>query len=114
MDESRILAERIAGALSDKKGDEVLMIDIGEKSSFADYFVMASATSERQLEALKDAVEDTLEPEGIFPRRVEGQKQSGWILMDYGDVVVNVLTAEMRVRYNIEKIWADCEFIEVK
>ena len=114
MDESRTLAERIAGALCSKKGEEVFMIDIAEKSSFADYFVMASASSERQLEALKDAIEDTLEPAGIFPKRVEGQKQSGWILMDYGDVVVNILTAEMRARYNIEKIWADCEFIEVK
>ena len=59
-------------------------------------------------------MEDLLEPDGIFPRRIEGQKQSGWILMDYGDVVVNILTADMRVRYNIEKIWADCEFIMVK
>lgn len=114
MEESKVLAERIAGAMSDKKGEEVLMIDIAEKSSFADYFVMASAGSERQLEALKDAVEDTLEPAGIFPKRVEGQKQSGWILMDYGDVVVNILTSDMRAKYNIEKIWADCEFIMVK
>ena len=111
MEESKTLAERIAEALSSKKGEEVLLIDIAEKSSFADYFVMASAGSERQLDALKDAVEDALEPSGIFPKRVEGQKQSGWILMDYGDVVVNILTEDMRSKYNIEKIWADCEFI---
>ena len=110
MDESKVLAMKIADALSEKKGDEVLLIDIAEKSSFADYFVMASAGSERQLEALKDAVEDALEPEGIFPRRVEGQKASGWILIDYGDVVVNILTADMRAKYSIEKIWGDCEF----
>jgi len=114
MDESKTLAQKIAEALSAKKGDEVIMIDIAEKSSFADYFVMASAGSERQLEALKDAVEDELEPSGIFPKRVEGRKQSGWILMDYGDVVVNILTADMRARYNIEKIWADCQFILVE
>lgn len=59
-------------------------------------------------------MEDVLEKEGIFPRRVEGQKQSGWILMDYGDVVVNILTAEMRAKYSIEKIWGDCEFTLVK
>ena len=114
MDGSKTLAQKIAEALSQKKGDEVLIIDIAEKSSFADFFVMASAGSERQLEALKDAVEDSLEPEGIFPRRVEGQKQSGWILMDYGDVVVNILTADMRAKYSIEKIWGDCEFTLVK
>ncbi len=114
MDGSKTLAQKIADALSQKKGDEVLIIDIAEKSSFADFFVMASAGSERQLEALKDAVEDTLEPESIFPRRVEGQKQSGWILMDYGDVVVNILTADMRAKYSIEKIWGDCEFTLVK
>ena len=50
----------------------------------------------------------------LFPKNVEGRKTSGWILMDYGDVVVNVLTQEMREKYNIEKIWGDCELTEVE
>ena len=63
--------------------------------------------------ALVDNVEDMLEPAGIFPKSVEGKKSSGWILMDYGDVVINVMTAEMREKYNIERIWGDCENLEI-
>ena len=89
------------------------VIDISPKASFADYFVMASAGSDRQMGALVDNVEDMLEPAGIFPKSVEGKKSSGWILMDYGDVVINVMTAEMREKYNIERIWGDCENLEI-
>ena len=56
-----------------------------------------------------DNVEDALEPEGIFPKSVEGKKASGWILMDYGDIIVNIMTMEMRDKYSIEKIWGDCD-----
>ena len=55
-----------------------------------------------------------MEPQGVFPKSVEGRKTSGWILMDYGDVVVNVMTPEMREKYNIERIWGDCELTEVE
>ena len=89
------------------------VIDISPKASFADYFVMASAGSERQLDALVDNVEDALEPQKIFPKSVEGKRSSGWILMDYGDVVINVMTVEMREKYNIERIWGDCESLEI-
>ncbi len=111
--EPREMAHSIAETLDARKAFDVLIIDISPKSSFADYFVMASAGNERQLEALKDHIEDLLEPQGIFPKSVEGKKESGWILMDYGDVIVNVLTQEMREKYNIEKIWGDCEFVPV-
>ncbi len=109
MKEPRELARQIAEMLNEKKAMDVMLIDISSKSSFADCFVMASAGSDRQLEALKDHVEDLLEPMEIFPKSVEGKRDSGWILMDYGDVIVNILTREMREKYNIEKIWGDCE-----
>ena len=109
--EPRELAEIIAKALDDKKGIDVAMIDIAEKSSFADFFVLASAGSERQAKALQEAVEDALEPKGIFPKNVEGKNKPTWILMDYRDVVVNIMTAESREKYSLEKIWGDCEII---
>ena len=111
MIEPREMAQMIAETLSAKKAMDVIIIDISPKSSFADYFVMASAGNERQLEALKDHIEDLLEPQEIFPKSVEGKRESGWILMDYGDVIVNILTREMREKYNIEKIWGDCEIV---
>lgn len=113
MMEPKELALKIARLLDEKKAIDVTVIDISPKASFADYFVMASAGSERQMDSLVDNVEDVLEPMGIFPRSVEGKKSSGWILMDYGDIVVNVMTVEMREKYNIERIWGDCSNVEI-
>ncbi|MCQ2545463.1 MAG: ribosome silencing factor [Clostridia bacterium] len=114
MNEQRELADAIAKVLSDKKGIDVAVIDISPKASFADYFVLSSGGSDRQVASLVESVEDFMEPQGVFPKSVEGRKTSGWILMDYGDVVVNVMTQEMREKYNIEKIWGDCELTEVE
>ena len=114
MYEERAKAEAIAKVLSDKKGMDVAVIDISPKASFADFFVLASGGSDRQVAALVESVEDLMEPQGVFPKSVEGTKTSGWILMDYGDVVVNVMTPEMREKYNIERIWGDCELTEVE
>lgn len=114
MNEERSKAEAIAKVLSDKKGMDVAVIDISPKASFADFFVLASGGSDRQVAALVESVEDLMEPQGVFPKSVEGRKTSGWILMDYGDVVVNVMTPEMREKYNIERIWGDCELTEVE
>ncbi|HIU95094.1 MAG TPA: ribosome silencing factor [Candidatus Copromorpha excrementipullorum] len=111
--EAKKMALDIAKLLDEKKAMDVAVIDISPKASFADYFVMASAGSERQLDALVDNVEDALEPQKIFPKSVEGKRSSGWILMDYGDVVINVMTVEMREKYNIERIWGDCESLEI-
>ena len=106
MMEPKELSLKVAKLLDDRKAIDVTVIDISPKASFADYFV-------RQMGALVDNVEDMLEPAGIFPKSVEGKKSSGWILMDYGDVVINVMTAEMREKYNIERIWGDCENLEI-
>ena len=114
MNEERAKAEAIAKVLSDKKGMDVAVIDISPKASFADFFVLASGGSDRQVAALVESVEDLMEPQGVFPKSVEGRKTSGWILMDYGDVVVNVMTPEMREKYNIERIWGDCELTDVE
>lgn len=113
MMEPKELSLKVAKLLDDRKAIDVTVIDISPKASFADYFVMASAGSDRRMGALVDNVEDMLEPAGIFPKSVEGKKSSGWILMDYGDVVINVMTAEMREKYNIERIWGDCENLEI-
>ncbi len=113
MMEPKELSLKVAKLLDDRKAIDVTVIDISPKASFADYFVIASAGSDRQMGALVDNVEDMLEPEGIFPKSVEGKKSSGWILMDYGDVVVNVMTAEMREKYNLERIWGDCENLDI-
>ena len=109
--DSREMAVMAAETLDIKKGDDVVIIDVAEKSGFTDYLVVATGGSERQTIALSEAVEDKFEEYGIVPRGTEGKNGSGWILSDYGDIVVNVFTEAMRNKYNIEKIWADCETV---
>lgn len=107
-------AKVCANALDKKHGRDVKVIDVGGKSTFVDYIVLASAGNERLLAALVNEVEDVLAKDGLLVKHIEGKKESGWILMDYGDIIVNVLTLDMREKYNIEKIWADCDFLEWK
>jgi len=109
---SRELAVLATETMENKKAEDLIILHIEEKASFADYFVLASGKSERQIGALADEVQDAYAKEGVIAKNIEGKKESGWILMDYGDVIVNVLTEEMRSRYNIEKVWADCEVIK--
>lgn len=110
---SKEIAVLSAEILDKKKGLDIVVIDIAEKSSFADYFVIASGNSERQIGALCDEAETRLAESGVQVKRIEGKQTSGWILMDYGDVIINILTSEMRERYNIEKVWGDCELINI-
>lgn len=107
------IALKAGTILQNKKAIDVVIIDIKEKSSFADYFVIASGGSERQVGTLADEIEDQFAKEGILTRSVEGKNSSGWILLDFGDVIVNIFTVEQRERYKIEKIWSDCEFITI-
>jgi ribosome-associated protein len=107
------IALNAAAVLLKKKAMDVVIIDISEKSSFADYFVIASGGSERQVGTLADEIEDQFAKEGILTKSVEGKKTSGWILMDFGDVIVNIFTMEQRERYKIEKVWSDGSFIEI-
>lgn len=112
MTESKSIALLAAETLDAKKARDIVLIDISEKASFADYFVIASGGSERQIGMLSEEVDDRFAKEGILLKSVEGKPASGWILLDFGDVIVNVLTAEMRERYNIEKVWGDCACIQ--
>ncbi|MBR6472144.1 MAG: ribosome silencing factor [Firmicutes bacterium] len=97
-----------AQTLSNKKASDIVMIDIAEKSGFADYFIIATGNTERHINSLVDDVEDAMAKEDLLVKSIEGKDTSGWILMDFGDIIVNLFTPDMRERYNIEKIWADC------
>ena len=111
--ESKEIAQVIADQLSNKKARDVVMIDIAEKSSFFDYFILATAGSERQMGALAEEVEDKFAEIGIEPKSKDGRPETGWILVDGGDVIVNLFTEETRDKYTLEKIWNDCEAIRI-
>ena len=78
-----------------------------------DVFVLCSAANERQVKAIVDAIEERLHARGVKPIRREGMKDSRWVLLDYGDVVVHVQQREDRIHYAIERLWKDCPLIEL-
>jgi ribosome-associated protein len=101
-----------ARTLDRKKAADIVVIDIMEKASFADYMVIASGNSSRQVQSLVDEIEDQFAKEGLLVKSIEGKQNSDWVLMDFGDVIVNVFTRETREKYNIEKVWGDCSFLD--
>lgn len=106
---SREMAELAAKILDDKKGEDILIINIAEKSSFADYLVLATGRNSRQVVALADDVEDAFAKKDIMPKSIEGRNGTGWVLIDLGDILVNVFERDMREKYSIERVWGDCE-----
>ncbi|GAB1475375.1 ribosome silencing factor [Bacillota bacterium] len=108
------IALKIAAVLSAKKARDLVVIDVIERSSFADYLVLATGGSERQVGTLASEVMDQLAKDGVIAKSIEGRQSSGWILMDYGDIIVNIFSEEQRSRYNIEKIWGDCCFLDIE
>lgn len=112
--ENKSFALLAAKTLDAKKALDILVIDIMEKAAFADYLVIATGNSERQVGALVDEVEDQFAKEGLLVKNIEGKNGSGWVLMDFGDIIVNIFTKEMREKYNIEKVWGDCSFLELE
>ncbi|MDD6043513.1 MAG: ribosome silencing factor [Eubacteriaceae bacterium] len=103
-----------ANKLNEKKAVDITIIDISEKASFADYMVIASGNSDRQVNSLVDDVEDAFAKEELFAKSIDGKNGSGWVLMDFGDIVVNIFTKETREKYSIEKVWGDCTFIDIE
>jgi ribosome-associated protein len=107
------LARSLAKAIDDKMGRDIVILDISGQSSFADCFVNATATNTRMLATIKDEVGDALEREGLEVKGTEGRPESGWILVDCGDVIVNLFLEEQRGKYQIEKIWSDAARIDL-
>lgn len=91
--------------LEDKKGEDILLLDISTVSDFADYFVICTGTSDRMLNALADSVTDKVREQYGFKPRVEGMPQEGWLLADFGDVILHLFSPERRSYYRLEELW---------
>ena len=107
MDRSKLIVKKAYDALNDKKGEDIKIIEIGKLSTVADYFIIANGSNAPHVESLVDNVEEELLKEHIHAERIEGVRSSGWILMDYSDVVVHVFSKEDRLFYDLERIWRD-------
>lgn len=92
-------------ALDDKKGENILLLDIHELASFADYFVICSATSDRMLDALASAVMETVKQQYGIISRSEGEAREGWVVVDTGDTIVHLFSPDQRDYYRLEQLW---------
>ena len=109
---SKELAKLACHALSEKKAEDVRVIDISEISVLADYFIIANGTNPNQIQAMVDAVDEELHKVGHGARQIEGNQHSSWVLMDFGDIIVHVFSKEDRLFYDLERIWRDGKIME--
>ena len=103
----RELAEAIVSVLDAKKGRDIVLLYVEEQTSIADYFVLCTGTSRTQVKSLIDEVEYKMSLSGITPHHVEGIDSSGWMLIDFGSVIVHVFNRDSRSFYNLEKLYAE-------
>ncbi len=114
MDQSKEMARIAYNALSDKKGEDIKIIDVTGISVLADYFIIANGNSDSQVNALVDNVEEELHKAGYPLKQREGQASGSWVLLDFGDIIVHVFDRENRLFYDLERIWKDGKDISVE
>ena len=113
-DHAITLTRIAAGAASDKLGSDLVAFDVSEPLAITDVFLIVSASNERQVGAIVDAVEEGLLRQGTKPARREGHGENRWVLLDYLDLVVHVMHTEERALYALERLWHDCPRIELR
>ena len=101
------IARTIVDSLEEKKGEDILLMDLQGVAPFTDYFVICTGTSSRMLKALIDAAIDDVREKHNLRTRIEGTEVDGWILADFGDVVLHLFSPLQRTYYNLEQLWSD-------
>jgi ribosome-associated protein len=106
--DSKKLAQLCRKLADNRKADDLLVLDVRAISSITDYFVIASGSSEPHLRAIAEEITDTLKKDhGIAPRATDGTLHTGWLVLDFFDVIVHVMRSEVRQRYDLESLWGD-------
>lgn len=103
------LVELTRAALEDVKAQDIQVIDVKDKHSLTDYMVIATGTSNRQINAMLDKVRENVKAKGAQPLGEEGKGESDWVLLDLGDVIVHMMTASARAFYDLERLWMGAE-----
>ncbi len=107
------LARLAAEGLDDRKGRRIVALDLTDLTLVTDYFVICSGTSHTHMQGLADRVEEKLELEGVRLLHREGTDKAGWVLLDYGDIVVHIFDEDSREFYNLERLWGDAKTVEM-
>lgn len=111
--DSKELLQLTVEAADDKRADDIVALDVAEVSLMADYFVILSADSKRQVQAIADNIVDFVRKAGSDVESVEGRTAGEWVLIDAGDVIVHVFQKDARAHYNLEKLWSDAPIVDV-
>lgn len=112
MTRDELLAEAVK-ILDEKKAEDIRVIEIGDLTIIADYFIIANGISTTHTKALADEVEFRLKEKGTEPRQIQGNNGGGWIVMDYSDIVIHIFCKEMRDFYNLERLWSDGRIVDI-
>lgn len=106
------LANALVDSIIDKKGNNILLLDIREQAVFSDYFILCNGENPRQIKALIDAVvENAKKKAGVRPWALEGDPDTGWVLVDFGGVIIHLFSPEKRDYYNLEELWNDAHVV---
>ncbi|MFC2040917.1 ribosome silencing factor [Chloroflexota bacterium] len=105
--EALVVARKVVEAASDKQATDIVLLDTQKVCSFADYFVICSGETQRQVKAIYDEVEHVLKKEGILPHHREGAPDSGWLLLDFGDIIVHIFAPFEREYYQLDELWSE-------
>ncbi len=108
------IARTAAHAAAEKIAQDIVAIDVSERLVITDIFLIASAPSERQVNAIVDGIEEELSKQGLKPVRREGRSEGRWVLLDYAEVVVHVQHEEDRVFYALDRLWKDCPAVDLQ
>jgi ribosome-associated protein len=107
----REIAEKVVEAASDKQAVDIILLDTHSCCSFTDYFVICSGESNRQINAIRDAITEEVEKAGVPVLHHEGNAASGWILLDFGDVVVHIFASDVRKYYGLDQLWSNAPLV---
>ena len=105
------LARAAVDAASDKKASDILLLDIREVTTFADYFVICSGSNRRQIQAIAEAIDEQLGSQGANLLHREGIAETGWILLDFGDIIIHILGPKEREYYDLERLWSGAKTV---
>lgn len=112
---TRELTKTALNALLDRKALDIVLLRVTQQTTLADYYVICTGTSNTQLRAIADAVDESVSKQyGLEPKSIEGYRSANWILLDYGSVIVHAFKNDTRQFYDLERLWSDSERLDIQ